>query len=88
MELFDVVMPSKKAFNLEDYSRDCKGLLLAMNSREEVIGYVQLFTGEYYYFTTNNGEDYVSYETISDILDSNSNISEFKLLKINGDQCN
>lgn len=88
MELFDVVMPSKKAFNLEDYSRDCKGLLLAMNSREEVIGYVQLLSGEYYYFTTNNGEDYGTYDSISDILDSNSNISEFKLLKINGDKSN
>ena len=85
MELFDVVMPSKKAFNLEDYSRDCKGLLLAMNSMEEVIGYVQLLPGEYYYFTTNNGADYGAYETISDILDSNSHISKFKLLTINGD---
>ena len=88
MEFRDVAMPSRTLFNLDEYTNECPGLLIALNSKGEAIGYVQLVSDMFYWYTTNDGEDYKDYLSITELLETNPAIYTFKLLELNGNKCN
>ena len=88
MEFRDVAMPSRNLFNLDEYTNEYPGLLIALNSKGEAIGYVQLVSGVFYWYTKNDGEDYKDYLSITELLETNPAIYTFKLLELNGNKCN
>lgn len=87
MEFRDVAMPSGTLFNLDQYTSDCPGLLIALNSKGAAIGYVQVISGMFYLYETCDGEDYKDYTSMRELLDTNPAIDTFKLLELNGNQC-
>ena len=88
MEFRDVAMPSRTLFNLDEYTNECPGLLIALNSKGEAIGYIQLVSDMFYWYTTNDGEDYKDYLSIAELLETNPAIHTFKLLELNGNKYN
>ena len=88
MEFRDVAMPSRTLFNLDRYTSDYPGLLIALNSKGEAIGYVQSVSDMFYWYTTNDGEAYKDYISMTELLDSNPAIHTFKLLELNGNKRN
>ena len=83
MEFRDVAMPSRTLFNLDEYTNECPGLLIALNSKGEAIGYVQIVSGMFYFYATCDGEAYEDYISMTELLDSNPAIDTFKLLEFN-----
>lgn len=83
MEFRDVAMPSRTLFNLDEYTNECSGLLIALNSKGEAIGYIQLVSDMFYLYTTSDGEAYKDYLSITELLDNNPAIHTFKLLELN-----
>ena len=88
MEFRDVAMPSRTLFNLDEYTKDYPGLLIALDSESKAIGYVQLVSDMFYWYTTNDGEDYKDYLSITELLETNPEIYTFKLLELNGNKYN
>ena len=86
MEFRDVAMPSRTLFNLDEYTNECPGLLIALNSKGEAIGYIQLVSDMFYWYTTNDGEAYKDYISMTELLDSTPAIDTFKLLELNNRQ--
>ena len=87
MEFRDVAMPSGTLFNLDEYTNEYPGLLIALNLKGEAIGYVQSISDMFYWYTTNDGETYEDYLSIPGLLKANPAIHTFKLLELNGNQC-
>ena len=83
MEFRDVVMPSRTLFNLDEYTNEYPGLLIALNSKGEAIGYVQVVAEMFYFYDTCDGELYEEYLNISELLSKNPEICTFKLLEFN-----
>ena len=88
MEFRDVAMPSRNLFNLDEYTNEYPGLLIALNSKGEAIGYVQLVSDVFYWYTKNDGETYKDYFNITELLEDNPAIHTFKLLELNGNKRN
>ena len=88
MELRDVVMPSRTLFNLDEYTNEYPGLLIALNSKGEAIGYIQSASGAFYLYETCDGETYKDYFNIAELLEDNPTIHTFKLLELNGNKHN
>ena len=88
MEFRDVAMPSRTLFNLDEYTNECPGLLIALNSNGEAIGYIQLVSSMFYLYTTSDGEAYEDYLSMTELLDNNPAIYTFKLLELNGNKRN
>lgn len=88
MEFRDVAMPSRNLFNLDRYTNEYPGLLIALNSQGEAIGYVQIVSGMFYFYATCDGEAYEDYISMTELLDSNPAIHTFKLLELNGNKRN
>ena len=88
MEFRDVAMPSRTLFNLDEYTNECPGLLIALNSKGEAIGYIQLVSSMFYLYTASDGEAYEDYISMTELLDSNPAIHTFKLLELNGNKRN
>ena len=83
MEFRDVAMPSRTLFNLDEYTNECPGLLIALNSKGEAIGYVQVVSETFYFYDTCDGELYEEYLNMSELLSKNPAIYTFKLLEFN-----